>query len=487
MVSQDTKAPVACLSSLVLHEEAQHPATSTRCPGTLVTGMSRMSMAIDVLPIHIVTNESPPALMMDPIQAGIRHFLRVGLRLILGDVFPRASSADATLVHAPRPDPPDSSKGRSASASLPFATVNNPLAILLNPDSLRLILFIIITILSFILIYFYVIKWSIIDVKDSLVSIVTGTTSWIGSGFGAAWTGAASSIGSGFAVAWTGAASCFNWTASKLTAQPTPHREHKSLAPVTVNSLASFGETWGPGVVVTQYLTKQMESILSFGDRNTIEMQQAKKARKRSQEHNKELTFDLISTRRSLDFLVEDIENNPLSASCWPDPSDDGSKWFLNYYKIYGCHWEMHHQLTTLDRAFEFARDSRSKLAEKIKELLDDVNDIRKRHVNEYKPSASDWKSMSRYISKIAQALGVGDFTCRMIEIDHSKMEAILNLMKKERDFLDASLGSNKVTIQVWTNKPLRTLSRKTAGDVERPMLERAKAWLKMTVEYYDN
>lgn len=100
-------------------------------------------------------------------------------------------------------------------------------------------------------------------------------------------------------------------------------------------------------------------------------------------------------------------------------------------------------------------------------------------------PGASDRKEVGSFLGKLAQLLGVGDSTCRMVEADYSTTATKVNMMEDEVKFLRSSLKWLGGLIEQWETKEDDAASQKAADAVENVVLDRVKEWLKMTEEYH--
>lgn len=378
---------------------------------------------------------------------------------------------------------------------------------------------------AFILVYFFAIKWSVIDIKNGIISLVStiayGTCGALKSflyGAGELFSDAASSTFGGvkgflygvggmttdatsriFGAASGTWAAVAGWASGAFASQ---QQRPKGSSVPNVSPLNPFIDTWAPGVLVSQHMAKQVGSLLKVTERNTVKDQMIKQVRQRNEEYTKELASGLSDNYLWVDFLVKDIENRPLSVSCWPTPSNQSYIWFgaLHGFQVARCRQKLIGQLEALRKALRDAHDSRSELLAKVHDLLEtDLSDIRdavcgqrdqyrgafSRHLEDMKPGASDGKEVGSFIGKLAQLLGLGDSTCRMVESDYSTTVTKLKMMKDEVEYLVFYVGWLGGIIKQWEAKAGDAASQKAADDTEKVVLERAKEWLQMVEKYY--
>ncbi|KAH7228635.1 hypothetical protein B0J15DRAFT_411154 [Fusarium solani] len=412
----------------------------------------------------------------------------------------------------------------------PFSSPNTMFGMgaLLPPDSLKWILWIIISVGTFILICFFAIKWSIIDIKDGLVSLVptliygtfgavkdllyaTGDifSDTVSGTYGGVKTflyevGEVTSGMLGGVSSVThdvlGAAAGFASSAWVVASAAFASQQQRPRGPAVINvaPLNPLIDMWAPGIQVAQSMAKQLGSFLKVTERNTVKDQKIKQVRQRNEEYTKELASTLADNYLWVDFLVKDIENHPLSVSCWPTPSNQSYSWFGGF-KVSQCRRRLIDQLKSLSKALQDAHNSRFKLLSNVRHLLEtDLDMIRtaacgqrnqyrsaySRHLKDMKPGASDRKEVGSFLGKLAQLFGVGDSTCRMVEADYSNTETKVILMEDEVSLLRSSLTWLGGLIKQWETKEDDAASQKAADAVEKAVLDRVKEWLKMTEEY---
>ncbi|KAI8711099.1 hypothetical protein NCS52_01485300 [Fusarium sp. LHS14.1] len=382
---------------------------------------------------------------------------------------------------------------------------------LLPPDSLRWILWIIISVGTIILIYFFAIKWSIIDVKDGLVSLVPtmiygtfGAVKDLIYATGDIFSDAVSVTYGGVSSVThdvLGAAAGFASSAWVVASAAFASRQQRPRGPAVINvaPLNPLIDTWAPGIQVAQSMAKQVGSFLKVSEGNTVKDEMIKKVRQRNEEYTKELASTLADNYLWVDFLVNDIEYRPLSVTCWPTPSNQSYSWFGGS-KVSHCRRRLVDQLKGLSKAMQDDHDSRFKLSRNVRDLLKtDLDKIRSaacgqsnqyrntysRHLEDMKPGASDRKEVGSFLGKLAQLFGIGDSTCRMVEADYSATATKANMMDDEMKFLKSSLKWIGDLIKQWETKDDDAASQKAADVVEKVVLDRVKGWLKMMEEYH--
>ncbi|KAI8649088.1 hypothetical protein NCS57_01444900 [Fusarium keratoplasticum] len=274
--------------------------------------------------------------------------------------------------HNTRPQTDESHRSRPP----PFSASNTMLGMgpLLPPDSLKWVMWIIISVGTIILIYFFAIKWSIIDVKDGLVSLVpalvygtfravkdllyaTGEifSDAVSATYGGAKTFlyevgevASDMLGgvSGVTHDMLGAAAGFASSAWAVASAAFASQQQRPRGPAVINVAPPnpLIDTWAPGIQVAQSMAKQVGSFLKVTERNTVKDQKIKQVRQRNEEYTKELASTLADNYLWVDFLVKDIENHPLSVSCWPTPSNQSYSWFGGF-KVSQCRRRLVDQL----------------------------------------------------------------------------------------------------------------------------------------------
>ncbi|RSL92405.1 hypothetical protein CEP52_013826 [Fusarium oligoseptatum] len=400
----------------------------------------------------------------------------------------------------------------------------------LHPDSLKWFWIMLITVAVTVLVYFLVVKWSLFEIGDTVSSWVSGiwgaicetpmglwggirqviSETWRGMGTGLSdvygiCTNVTTTIGeklSGPTHFVSGAwGSITGWALAKFASES---QQPTGSAVIDVTPLSPLIDAWCPAIQVVQHMAYQADTLFKSTERNMVQDQKIKEVRQRNEEYTKELTSTLANDHLWIDFLVRDIEKNPLSELCWPNPSNRSiNLWvtsgFYNSFQTGKCRRKLVAQLTTLSKALQCAHDSRSKLLIKVQALLEkDLGRIRQavcgqrdeyravyseRH-KDMKPGASDRNAVGSYLDTAAELLGVGDATCRMIEADYAVMAAKVKIMDDEVKFLNVFLAWLATMIEQWETKANDAASQMVAVDVEKMVLERGKRWLNMAEKY---
>ncbi|RSL45045.1 hypothetical protein CEP54_014436 [Fusarium duplospermum] len=412
----------------------------------------------------------------------------------------------------------------------PHYVVNGIPGTPLHPDSLKWFWIMLITVAVTVLVYFLVVKWSVFEIGDTVSSWVSGiwgaicetpmglwggTKQVISETWGGLGTGLSDLYGIGANVTTSvseklsGPAhfvsgtwgSVTGWALAKFASES---QQPTGSAVVNVTPFNSLINTWGPGIQVVQHMANQADTLLKSTERNMVQDQKIKEVRQRNEEYTEELASTLANDTLWIDFLVKDIEKNPLSESCWPNPSNPsinlwGVSSVYNSFQTGKCRRKLVAQLKTWSKSLQVAHDSRSKLLIKVDRLLTtDLGNVRQavcgqrdeyraaysEVLEDMKPGASDRKAVASFADTVSKVYSVGDTMCRMIEADYVAMTAKVKIMNDEVKFVNVFLAWLATIMEQWETKANDASSQMAAMDVEKMVLERGKKWLNMVEKY---